>query len=228
LALDGEVRATSDAAEARVLVSNGPSGDPEAELFVVDPATREVVPEGAVGEIWLRGPCVARGYHGGVDPSDDTFRGVLADGRGPFLRTGDLGALVDGDVFITGRGKDVVIAQGRNLDAHDVEAAATVSVADHRHGLTLALGALTDDGERLVVLQELGRSTDDEQREVCRRIQVAVADLVGVRPEVVLVAMGSLPRTTSGKLRRAEGRRQHAAGELAVLGVDEREAVGAP
>jgi acyl-CoA synthetase (AMP-forming)/AMP-acid ligase II len=228
LARDGVAHEATDPTAGRPMVSNGRSGDEEAELLIVDPERAVAVPEGHVGEIWLRGPCVARGYHGNEVATREAFAARLADGTGPYLRTGDLGVLVDGELYVTGRSKDVVIAQGRNLDAHDVEAAAAAALSEHRHGLTLALGDVGDAGERLVIVQELGRADAADQREVTRLIRAAVADLVSIRPEVVLVPVGSLPRTTSGKLRRAEGRRLHEQGGLGRTARDQREAVTAP
>ena len=91
------------------------------ELVVVDPETLEPKPSDAIGEIWVKGPSIAQGYWGNEEETKRTFGGTLKDGRGPFLRTGDLGFYSDGHVYVTGRIKDVMIIRGRNHYPQDVE-----------------------------------------------------------------------------------------------------------
>ena len=111
----------SDADGANRLVSNGtPRG---VDLRIVDPETRAVLPEARVGEIWLRGPSVAAGYLNREEENAEKFDARTADGDGPFLRTGDLGALYDGELYVTGRLKDLLIVNGRNLYPQDIEEA---------------------------------------------------------------------------------------------------------
>ena len=89
----------------------------------MDPESRRLRPDGIVGEIWVRGPSVAQGYWNRPDETDRTFHAKLEDSEeGPFLRTGDLGFIADGELFITGRTKDVVVIRGRNYYPQDIEA----------------------------------------------------------------------------------------------------------
>ncbi|GAB2813206.1 non-ribosomal peptide synthetase [Lentzea nigeriaca] len=166
-------------------------------------AEGELLPDGEVGEIWLRGPSVARGYWGDEALSAATF---TPDG----LRTGDLGSLVDGELYVSGRLKDVVIVRGRNLFAEDVEHALAGCHAAIRPG---AVAAFEVDGE-LAVLAELVGSADG----VAAAVQSTLIATFGVRAEpVLLVARGTIPKTPSGKIRRAECARMHRDGELSFL-----------
>jgi acyl-CoA synthetase (AMP-forming)/AMP-acid ligase II len=207
-----------DPDDERVLVSNGAVIGERTEVVIVDPTSGELCAAGAVGEIWVQGPSVASGYFGQPDLTATTFEARTADGAGPYLRTGDLGCLVDRQLHVTGRLKDTIVVEGRTLDAHDVEDAIRQAIHADRQGLTAAL-SVTDAGhERMVVVQEVGRLASAGAPELMRDIQAAVAERFGARPdEVVLVPIGALPRTTSGKLRRAEAARQVVAGELRRL-----------
>ncbi|SFR29121.1 amino acid adenylation domain-containing protein [Lentzea waywayandensis] len=163
------------------------------------------LPDGEVGEIWVRGPSVARGYWGDEALSAETF---TPDG----LRTGDLGYLADGELFVSGRLKDVVIVRGRNLLAEDVEHALTGCHAAIRPG---AVAAFEVDGE-LAVLAELTGTADG----VTAAVQSTLIATFGVRAEhVLLVARGTIPKTPSGKIRRAECARLHRDGELSPIGL---------
>lgn len=207
-------RPASDPSTARRLVGAG-SPAPGHDLRVVDADRAREVPPRSVGEIWIRGPSVAAGYHGTGD--DPAFGARLDGGEGPFLRTGDEGFVLDGRLFVTGRRKDVIVVEGRNLDAHDVEGAVQEAVQAPRQGLTAAFGTTDESGERFVVVHEVGRSTTTPD-ELRARIQQAIGRRFGARAdEVLLVRIGSLPRTTSGKLRRAETRRRHRDNHLDVL-----------
>ncbi len=124
---------------ARRLVS---SGRPVTlEVRIVDPETRAERPEGRVGEIWVRGGSVARGYWGSPEESRRTFGARTNNGEGPYLRTGDLGFVLDGELFVTGRIKDLIIVNGRNIHAHDIEEAARAA-----HPAALVGAAFSIDG----------------------------------------------------------------------------------
>lgn len=218
--LDESARAAEADApdDARELVGNGSAVGEGTQLLIVDPAEQAECPPGSVGEIWLRGPSVAAGYFGRERLSSETFAATLADGRGPFLRTGDLGFVEDGELFVTGRIKDIIIVTGRTLDAHDIEAAVQSAISARRQGLTAALSITEGGHERFVVLQEVGRLDDSDAAATVQQIQGAIASRFDVRPDdVALVAIGDLPRTTSGKLRRAEAASRYAKGELRRL-----------
>jgi acyl-CoA synthetase (AMP-forming)/AMP-acid ligase II len=189
---------------------------PGMAMVIVDPETAEVRPEGAVGEIWCRGPSVSAGYLT-AGPGDGPFDAWTADGHGPFLRTGDLGFLRGGELFVTGRCKDVIVVNGRNLDANDVETAIDEVLASTRTGAAAAV-SVADGHEQLAVVVEARRSEAGATDSLRLAIQRQLGTRFEVRADrVVFVAMGSLPRTTSGKLRRAEIAQRLVAHDLPVL-----------
>jgi len=199
----------------REIVSSGRIFAPQ-RLVIVDPEHRVLVPDGRVGEIWLAGPCVAAGYWPGGAVSDATFKARLFDGEGPFLRTGDLGALFDGELFVTGRIKEVIVVRGRKLFPQDLE-----GVAADAHPALRARGgaafAVTDDlGEAVVLVQEVERSalTRLDVAEVTAAVREAVLEAfdVGVR-DVVLVKPEMTPKTSSGKIQRVQARTAYLAGD---------------
>ncbi|VTR96187.1 amp-dependent synthetase and ligase : AMP-dependent synthetase OS=Tolypothrix bouteillei VB521301 GN=DA73_41560 PE=4 SV=1: AMP-binding [Gemmata massiliana] len=188
----------------------------DQEVCVVGPESRVQVPAGSVGEIWVRGPSVARGYWNRPDLTEETFRARLSDGSGPYLRTGDLGFLRDGELFVTGRTKDVIVIRGRNHYPHDIEATVQSSNPAFRPGCGAAFEVTRDGQPRLVVVQEVERrfrSADaaqlagDVRQAVAERHELQVYD-------VVLVEAGSVPKTSSGKVRRASCRAAYERGEL--------------
>lgn len=164
---------------------------------------REEVPEGYVGEIEIQSYGLMRGYLD-VDPSD-TFR---EDGWFP---TGDLGYMSDGELFVTGRIKDVLIVMGANYAPEDIEWAAE-RVGGVRKGRCVAFGRPGSDGEIVVALEARdGVDAGSLPAEVSR----SVSSTVGVTPkEVLVLPPGAIPKTTSGKLRRSTVREAHGAGEL--------------
>jgi acyl-CoA synthetase (AMP-forming)/AMP-acid ligase II len=200
----------------------------DQRVCIVDPTTRLALGAGAVGEVWIRGGNVARGYRGLAPGAEDPFRAFLADGDGPWLRTGDLGFQEGGQLFVTGRLKDVVVQRGRNHDPQDLELAAGTSHPALRPGHTAAF-ALAEDDERLVVVQEVDRhhvrelSADADaaaalHAEISGAVRAAIARRSGLQAwKVVLIPHGTLPRTSSGKVQRRACRALLARGELAEL-----------
>ncbi|MGW4115984.1 SDR family NAD(P)-dependent oxidoreductase [Actinosynnema sp. NPDC004786] len=193
-------------AEARTVVGCGVSISGQ-RIAVVDPATRRELPAERVGEIWVAGPSVAKGYWERPRDTEETFAARLDDtGEGPFLRTGDLGFLDGGNLYVTGRIKDVLIVDGRNHYPQDIER--TVELSDPvalRQGCGVA-GSVTVDGrERVVVVQELARNPASLDLDaVMAAIRVAVAEEHGLGvDEIVLVGKGKVPKTSSGKLQRS-------------------------
>ncbi len=219
---DGAVRPPTSDADARSLVSCGHPVGAGTEVVIVGPDASERQRD-QVGEIWVRGPSVTAGYVDRPDQTQATFAARTADGRGPFLRTGDLGVLTDDGLLVTGRLKDVIIVQGRTIDAHDVESAIRSAVPVHPQGMTAALSTVEDGRERFVIVHEIARREAEPARLV-HAIQSAVAARFDIRADaVVLVRLGALPRTTSGKLRRSEATRLLAAGDLVPLSPDRQE-----
>src|SRR3984957_9573785 len=188
------------------------------ELAIIDRARGARCDDGVEGEIWVHGPSVADGYFGGEEASRETFAAPLA---GPpensrWLRTGDLGCIVDGELYITGRAKDVVVKNGVNYAAEDLETTVEQLRLESLHANGCAAFS-HDDGlrERLVIVSEIARDTVAEWSEVADQIVAAVATAHGTPADsVVFVNRGGIPRTTSGKIRRSECRALYSRGEL--------------
>jgi acyl-CoA synthetase (AMP-forming)/AMP-acid ligase II len=183
---------------------------------IVDPVTRELVPAGAVGEIWIRGPQVAAGYFDEPVASRNVFGATLVGSRGPaHLRSGDLGAVVDGELFVLGRLKDAIILNGVNHQPAAIEQAVLRHASDIRAGSLAAIGSQRDGRERLVVLVE---ERPDIASEVARRIRDAIFEELDLTVHLVaFVPVGAFPRTTSGKIKRAALREAFAAGQVPIL-----------
>jgi fatty-acyl-CoA synthase len=195
---DGTASPARDRAGARRLVRLGPAV-PGTRIRIVDAAESVAAPR-TVGHIEVCGPSVVAGYWG------------MPRREGDWLRTGDLGYLDDdGGLVVCGRTKDVLFAAGRNIYPQDVEAAA-LSVPGVRLTGAAAFGIPSEHGDRLVVAVETRAVQGEELR---KAVALAVAAQVGLAPaEVVALRFGRLPKTSSGKLRRAEIRRRYLAGEL--------------
>lgn len=193
---------------------------PEQRVEIVDPGTRLPMAAGEIGEVWVSGPSVARGYFNRTDAVADTFGALVEGGDGTgFLRTGDLGFLDSGELYVTGRRKDLIIVRGRNHYPQDIELTVErVSPALRSNGGAAFSVTGADGSEQLVVVQELihGHGLADPAA-LARTIQAKVAEQHEVRPHaVVLIRTASLPRTSSGKVARHACRATHLAGELLV------------
>lgn len=182
------------------------------QVRIVDAATGRECPEGGVGEIWVHGDNVAPGYWQKPEESQSTFGATIVDPspgtpEGPWLRTGDSGFSSDGELFIIGRVKDLLIVYGRNHSPDDIEA----TINEVTTGRCAAI-AVPDKGvEKLVAIIELKKSsesddaTTDRLRVVKREVTAAISKSHGLSvSDLVLVSPGSIPITTSGKIRRAQ------------------------
>lgn len=203
-----EIRPTG--AAGQVLVSSGVPV-PDTDITIRDPQTGTILPDTEVGEIFVRGPGVADGYWRDAEATAHTFPGPRT------LRTGDLGALFDGQLFVVGRRKDLIVARGQNHHPADLE----WTVERSHHALRPSCGAVVahDDGqaERIVVIQEAAGDADID--EVAQAVRRAVTRWHGLHVDmVVLTAKGSVLKTTSGKVRRSACRDAWLAGELPVIG----------
>jgi acyl-CoA synthetase (AMP-forming)/AMP-acid ligase II len=215
------VRHAGPGTPSRDLVGcGGPNG---LDVVIVDPGTGEVLPAGGVGEIWLRGPSVTTGYWGKDEATESVFHARTADGQGPFLRTGDLGGTLDGDLFVTGRRKDTLVLHGRNLHPQDIEHELRASHEElgGLHGAVFTVGGtdgITED-ETVVLVHEIrGHWGEERMREVAAAMKLGVAKEFGVPVGgVVLVRPGAVRRTTSGKVQRSTMRELYVAGELVPL-----------
>ncbi|HLF24977.1 MAG TPA: amino acid adenylation domain-containing protein [Anaerolineae bacterium] len=190
-------------------------------IAIVDPNTLKPCSPDQIGEIWVSGPSVAQGYWHRTEDTEATFRAALADsGDGPFLRTGDLGFLDDGELFVTGRLKDLIIIRGRNHYPQDIE----LTVEQSHPSLVLASGAAfsvdVNGEERLVVVQEVERHFKPHAVDgAASAIRQAVADQHELQVyAVVLIRIGTIPKTSSGKIQRRACRAEYLAGSLNVIG----------
>ncbi len=197
--------------------------EPGHELIIVDPESRCRVVDGTDGEIWLAGPSVAQGYWQKPQATESTFNAWTADTcQGPFLRTGDLGFMQAGELYVTGRLKDLIIIRGRNYAPHDLEQVAEASHAALRPSCSAAFNTLDAEGnDCLVIALELRRNamrrheTWDDIRNAVRRSILETFQLK--LDAVVLLKTASMPKTSSGKLQRSGCASAWRAGTLSVM-----------
>ena len=179
------------------------------EIAIVDD-DGERQPDLREGEILLRGPSVTAGYYGDADATAAAFQ----DG---WLHTGDLGILRRGELFVTGRKKDMLILHGRNYYPQDIEWCAQ-DVAGVRRGNAVAFSYADDRGKDIVVVVAEAKSAVAESSAIARQVRTAVRAQLGiVLADVAVIEKDSLPKTTSGKVRRAETRSRYLARSLRVL-----------
>ncbi|MFM8735719.1 MAG: aminotransferase class I/II-fold pyridoxal phosphate-dependent enzyme, partial [Pirellulales bacterium] len=221
------------AAGTRRLVGSGRELDGQ-DVLIVDPQTFEALPPGRVGEIWVSGPSVAQGYWNRQEESQATFGAMLAQpddddagavakwrpNPGPYMRTGDLGFFDAGELFVTGRLKDLIIIRGRNHYPQDLEHAVEAASDLVRAGSVAAFAVDVADRERVVVVAEIERGKRDPHEiagafeairsTLARDHEVAVEGIVLVRPN-------SIPKTSSGKIQRHACKRQFLDGSLEVV-----------
>lgn len=245
-ALLGQDRVSPQASEGpgtKTLVSVGPPWL-DTRLAIVDPNSLEPVPEGRIGEIWIGGPTVARGYWGLPDESRETFGVRLAGSdEGPFLRTGDLGFLHEGELYVTGRIKDLLIIRGRNYYPQDIELTVEQSHPAVRLGSVAAFIVADEEDDQLVVLAEVerrltGRQSEGNLRAMAERMDTfhpveepmdvesitsAIRQAVAENHElhvhrVLLLGATSIPKTSSGKIQRHACRQRLMDGSLPILG----------
>jgi len=174
------------------------------EIRVVDPVGGDAIPEREVGELEIRGTSVTPGYYERPDSTAASFH----DG---WLRTGDLAYLVDGELVVCGRLKDVIIVGGRNVFPEDVERA-VAEVDGVREGNVIAFGVEHRRGREAIVV--VAEARDGDVPTIREAVADRVRDAVGLPPEVVLVTAGTLPKTSSGKLQRSLCRNRYLDEEL--------------
>ncbi|MGV9317119.1 fatty acyl-AMP ligase [Streptomyces sp. NPDC003691] len=205
----------------RALVSCGAPLD--LDVRIVDPRTLSECPPGTVGEIWLRGPSIVQGYWSNAEATRAVFGRRLHEEDG-FLRTGDLGVLVGGELYVTGRIKEMMIIRGRNIYPHDVED----ELRRHHQPLRDVVGSVvavpTEQGDDrgLVIIHEVRRRAPEEELSgLGARMRATVAREFGLRADAVLIVRrGAVRRTTSGKVQRSVMRSLYLQGELQPLWAD--------
>lgn len=213
--------ATPGAAGTRTLVGCGPAL-PGFQLRIVDPDTRTLCASDRIGEIWVCGPSVGRGYWRQADATAEHFENTLASevaDPARYLRTGDLGFMHGGELFVAGRRKDLIIANGRNLYPQDLEQTAEAAHPNIRVGGVIAVSVDKGAREAVVMLVECSRRPSPD---VVRQLVDAVHRLVSTEHQVdlhdiVALRTGTLPRTSSGKPQRSAARRLYQQGRLEPL-----------
>ncbi|AWN22233.1 AMP-dependent synthetase [Deinococcus irradiatisoli] len=181
---------------------------PGQEIVIVDPETLQPCENDRVGEIWIRGPQVADGYWHQPEATAQTFQAFLSTGEGPYLRSGDLGFFYDQELYIAGRLKEMLIVRGKNLYAVDLERTAEAAHPALLPASSAAFSIPVDGEEQLVLIHEV---RPDQTEVDVEDVASAVRRLIGERHllpvhSVVLVEAGSIPRTDTGKIRRAYAR----------------------
>ncbi|MFM8414858.1 MAG: aminotransferase class I/II-fold pyridoxal phosphate-dependent enzyme, partial [Planctomycetota bacterium] len=222
------------AAGVRRMVGSGRELDGQ-DVLIVDPQTREPLPPDRVGEIWVSGPSVAQGYWNRPEETQATFGAMLAEpdpaapaqvvarwrpNPGPYMRTGDLGFFDNGELFVTGRLKDLIIVRGRNHYPQDLEYTVEEATPLVRAGSLAAFAVDHDGRERVVIVAELERGRHERpeilaameaiRSRLAREHEVAAEAIVFVRPN-------SVPKTSSGKIQRHACRKQFLEGTLEVV-----------
>lgn len=213
-----------DAERTNSLVS---CGRPMGQLVaIVDPETQVEEPEGRVGEIWVHGPNVSPGYWRNSERSQDTFGGVLSDPgslpAGPWMRSGDYGVVFDGELYVTGRIKDLIIVDGRNHYPQDIELTVQEAHPAIRPDFVAAFALPGEETERLVVVAERNRRVPVRRLDLAE-VENAVRGAINVEHEMsvhdfVLVEPGAVSRTSSGKIARAATRQRYLGGVLPTTG----------
>ncbi|MFP6677616.1 MAG: aminotransferase class I/II-fold pyridoxal phosphate-dependent enzyme [Pirellulaceae bacterium] len=211
--------ASSDDFDARQLVSSGRIILDETVL-IIDPDTMKRKDPGCIGEIWVQSQCVGQGYWKKPEATEATFGAELADEpeAGKFLRTGDLGFVRDGEFFVTGRLKDLIIVRGVNRYPQDIELTVLESSSRLEPGAQAAFSVDVAGREHLVIVSEVERKRSNQWDDVVAAIRRDVTAIHELPPDaVVLVRFGSIPTTSSGKIQRHACREGFLNGDLNVV-----------
>lgn len=216
---DQVVTCDVDEADQQPVVGCGGSL-PDQRIEIVDPETHLRCGPDAVGEIWVSGPSITQGYWERPEETASHFQAYLADsGEGPFLRTGDLGFLQDGELFITGRLKDVIIIRGRNYYPQDIEFSAEDAHFALQSNAGAAFSVDHEGEERLVIAFELAREhRRSDPQEIFDAVRAAVTEAHELQPYAILLLRPlTIPMTSSGKVKRHACRSAFLDGELQIV-----------
>lgn len=214
------VSASDGSHETQRLVSCG-CADRADGVRIVDPDSGEVCADGRIGEIWLTGASIAQGYWQKPEASERTFV-VDSSGR-RWLRSGDLGFIDGGDLFVSGRLKDLIIVRGRNFYPHDLERAVAAACDALNPGGVVAIAIDEGEGERLILLAELRRNRlrQPSYQAEFLEIRACLTEECGVQAErIVFLKPGAILKTSSGKLRRDACRETYMRQAFDVLASD--------
>lgn len=206
---------------ARSFVSNGP-GIGTSQLLIVDPITLRECDSDCIGEVWVHGPCVAAGYWNNPKASEACFGGRIdgADDDRRYMRTGDLGFLREGRLYICGRIKDLIIVRGQNHYPQDLERTVEEAHPQIQAGNIAAFGLDANGEECVAVVAEINRRFAAKHcDEVIGAVRRAVAETHGLKlAAIALIKFGTLTKTTSGKIQRSKARQEFTDGELTLVG----------
>jgi 8-amino-7-oxononanoate synthase len=215
------VESWENSSDTRMLVGCG-SPMLDTRVQIVDPQTLKPCPANCVGEIWVKSGSVAQGYWKRETATAETFNAYLADTQtGPFLRTGDLGFLRNGELFMTGRLKDMIIIRGRNFYPQDIELIAEQSHAALRPGFSAAFSINVNGSEQLALILEVKRQFIRKLniRETAQAICQAIAEQFEIEVSgIVFLKTGSIPKTSSGKIQRYVCRQEFQEKSLNAIG----------
>ncbi|MGL5939265.1 MAG: fatty acyl-AMP ligase [Waterburya sp.] len=193
----------------------------DMKVKIVDPETSTQCAPDRIGEIWVSGGSIAQGYWNRPLETEQTFKAYIADtNEGTFLRTGDLGVIRDNELFVTGRLKDVIIIRGQNYYPQDIEQTIEKSHPALRPGCSAAFAVEVKRLERLIIVQEVERSylRKLDVKEIVGNLSEAITAEHGLQIyATVLVKPGSIPKTSSGKIKRHACRTKFLNGSLNVV-----------
>ncbi|WP_052045881.1 type I polyketide synthase [Candidatus Paracaedibacter symbiosus] len=216
---DGKVFPPQDEEDLYTYVS---SGRPRMKVAIVEPQTAQRLGEDEIGEIWVQGASVAQGYWQRPQETRETFAAKIAGEEGNYLRTGDLGFMKDGELYIAGRIKDMIIVHGRNYYPQDIE-----YVSQNSHPLIKSSGCAafsldTLGEEKICVVVEIQDKGPETYPEIVQAIRKAVLEELELHiNRLILIPPRALPKTTSGKVQRRKTKKMICDGEITILQDDQ-------
>ncbi|MBJ6360125.1 AMP-binding protein, partial [Paenibacillus sp. GCM10012307] len=207
---------------SRSLISSGRAMTGDPDVVIADPVSGIRQAENKIGEVWVSGGSVAQGYWNRLEQTEKTFRAYLFDtGEGPFLRTGDLGFISSGELFITGRMKDLIIVRGRNYYPQDIEYVVTMSHLAVSSGNCAAFSIDVGEEERLVIVSELERAyRKNNPEEIFASVRKAISEHYELQVHtIVLIKPASIHKTSSGKIQRSACRQSFLDDALDIVAI---------
>jgi acyl-CoA synthetase (AMP-forming)/AMP-acid ligase II len=202
----------------KTLVSSG-KAPPTYKAIIVNPETQRRAPPGTVGEVWVHSGAVGLGYWGRPAETKELFQAHIAKtNEGPFLRTGDLGFLAGGELYVTGRAKDLIILNGQNHYPQDIERTAERAHSSIRSGCTAAFAVAGPRGDQVVLVAEVDPARLGDPNGVMMRLRETIALEHSVAPSaIVLIEARAIAKTSSGKIQRRANKALFLKGELEVV-----------
>jgi len=204
--------------DAQNMVSCGRTPE-DQRVEIVNPETKERVQPGETGEVWIQGPNVAQGYWKNEEATRETFQAFIKGSQdGPFLRTGDLGCVIDGELYITGRAKDLIIIRGRNYYPQDIEFLVENAHPEIRPGCSAAFSIEENQEEKLIIVAEVRHAKNQPYEEIISAIRQTVTETNDIRVHsIVLIKARTIAKTSSGKIQRHAVKNEYLEGTLKVV-----------